>query len=466
VEKRGIRRRQFLKAAAAFGGLLAARPLASIASSPLGGLGATTGAARSSKLVGSEDVFLVHTDLHNHSLISGDAEGDPHRALADMRAAGIDVACLTEHAIMGKGHGELTCPGWHKGGCDMVEGINDTDWAAMGEIADAAYAPGAFVSFRAFEWSTPTVGHLNVWFTEEFTDALHMRALVTPRAISQVDQVFPQSQPVVDLFEQAPDIATIKPFYKWLASAPGTGLFGGGNDGIACFNHPGDFGDFEAWTFDARAARFVTMFEAFNTNGYRYPDFFFYKAEEGLANPFNACLNAGWRVGFTGVSDEHSGVYGQPGMARGGLWVTELTRSAVRDALSSRRGFASLEAGLRLDATANGAPMGSAIAHDSGPLAIALDVDRGPDWVGKTLWVEVVRPGTTDPTLAASISFEVPAPDQPPVVFTVDADRGEGDWLFLRIIDPDRLPHPHAKAPFEAHGGAVAYASPWFLNPA
>jgi len=465
MEKHGIRRRQFLKGVAAVGGILAARPLASIASSPLGGLGTTTGASRSSKLAASENVFLVHSDLHNHSLISGDAFGDPDRALADIRAAGIDVACMTEHAIMGKGHGELTCPGHNKGGCDMVEGINDTDWGDMGRIADAAYDPGGFVSFRAFEYSTPTVGHLNVWFTEKFTDPLHMRALITPRAISQVDQVFPQSQPVVDLFEQAPDIATIKPFYNWLASPPEKALFGGGNDGIAGFNHPGDFGDFEGWTFDPRAAKLVTMFEAFNTNGYRYPDFFFYKAEEGMANPFNACLNAGWRVGFTGVSDEHSGVYGRPGMSRGGLWVSALTRNAVRDALFARRAFASLEPGLRLDATANGAPMGSSFAHGSGPIVVELDIDRGPEWVGKTLWVEVVRPGKTDPVLAASVPIVVPAPDQPSVGFTVIADRGEGDWLFLRIIDPDRPMHPHAKAPFEAHGGAVAYASPWFLDP-
>jgi len=275
----------------------------------------------------------------------------------------------------------------------------------------------------------------------------------------------PFPKPTVDLFEQAPDIATIKPFYNWLASPPEKALFGGGNDGIAGFNHPGDFGDFEGWTFDPRAAKLVTMFEAFNTNGYRYPDFFFYKAEEGMANPFNACLNAGWRVGFTGVSDEHSGVYGRPGMSRGGLWVSALTRSAVRDALFARRAFASLEPGLRLDATANGAPMGSSFAHGSGPIVVELDIDRGPEWVGKTLWVEVVRPGKTDPVLAASVPIVVPAPDQPPVGFTVIADRGEGDWLFLRIIDPDRPMHPHAKAPFEAHGGAVAYASPWFLDP-
>ena len=459
-----MKRRDFLKGIAALGGAVLVRPLAPLAASPLGGLGTIPGASRTSRLATSQGLFLAHTDLHNHSLISGDAAGDPRRALEDIRAAGIDVACMTEHAIMGKGHGELTCPGHEKGGCHMVEGINDTDWQTMGEIAEASYDPGAFVSFRGFEYSTPTVGHLNVWFSDRFTDPLHERALITPRAISQVDQVFPQSQPVVDVFESAPDIATIQPFYGWLSSTPDRALFGGGNDGLAGFNHPGDFGDFEGWVFHEGAAAHVTMFEAFNTNGYQYPDFFWYGAEEGMANPFNACLNAGWRVGFNGVSDEHSGVYGRPGMARGGLWLSELTREGVRAALLARRGFATLEPGLRLDASANGAPMGSSVAHSSGPLTVLLDLDRGPEWVGKSLWVEVVRPGTAAPQLAAAVPIVVPAPDQPVAEFTLDIDRADGDWLFLRIIDPDRPKHPHAAPPFEQQGGAVAYASPWFLD--
>jgi hypothetical protein len=104
-----VERRDFLKALAGLGGVLVARP--SIAST-LGGLASGSGASRRSKLPGSRKLLLVQTDLHNHSLISGDAFGDPNTALARIRARGIDVACMTEHAIMGKGHGELTCPGW------------------------------------------------------------------------------------------------------------------------------------------------------------------------------------------------------------------------------------------------------------------------------------------------------------------------------------------------------------------
>jgi hypothetical protein len=455
---RELGRRDFLKALAAFSGVMAARPFASLAS-PLGG----RRPSRLSRLSVSQGLTLVHTDLHNHSLVSGDAFGNPLTALQAMKDGGIDVACLTEHAIMGKGHGELTCPGWQEGGCHKVEGINDSDWDAMADIADAGDALEGFVAFRGFEFSSPTVGHLNVWFSEKYTDPLHERALVTPRAISQVDQVFPQSQPVVDQFENAPDIATIMPFYDWLASPPDREILGGGNDGIACFNHPGDFGDFEAWSFHPGAAARVTMIEAFNTNGYQYPDFFWYNADKGMPNPFNACLNAGWRVGFTGVSDEHSVTYAKAGGGRGGLWAASATREGVRAALAARRSFATLEPGLRLDATAKGAPMGSPVSHTSGAVTMEIDIDRGSAWTGKQLFVEVVGPG---PSLIDAVEIHVPAPDDSPVQISVDVARAETPWLFLRFIDPLRLKDVRAPAgsAFEQHGGAFAYASPWFLD--
>jgi hypothetical protein len=450
-----VKRRDFLKALGGLAGGLVMRPALA---STLGGLSGSTGASRFSRLGGS--LVLVHTDLHNHSLISGDALGSPHAALSDIKARGIDVACMTEHAVSGKDHGQYTCPDWHRGDCRFVEGINANDWAAMAAIADEAYEPGTFVSFRGFEYSTPTVGHLNVWFGTEFTDPAHEAALATPRAVSEMWRVFPQSKPVADQFKNAPDTALITPFYDWLSSAPGSLPFGGGNDAIAGFNHPGYFGNFQDFVFHARAANQMVLIEAFNPID-SDADYFWYGADRGLPNPFNACFNAGWRVGFTGVSDEHSGVYGQEHKGRGGLWVSEVTRQGVRQAMEARRSFATLEPALRLDATANGVPMGSVMAGAgaSSPVTIVLDIARGPDWVGKPLRVEVVGPGADGPRLLDLFQITVPSDLQPPVTFAVQP---QGGWMFLRIIDPDRPNHPLARTPFD-NGGAFAYASPWYF---
>ncbi len=470
-----MNRRSFLKALGGLtGGLVVHRALGETAlGSTLTGLPDATGASRYSKLGGS--LVLVHSDLHNHSIMSGDAQGEPADALQQIRDRGIDVACLTEHAVSGKDHGQYTCANDHQqGGCRFVTGINGNDWQRMAEIANAGNdelalkGPDPFVVFRGFEYSTPTIGHINVWFSSEYTDPAHEGALATPRAASEMWRVFPPTKPIAEQFEKAPDTAQILPFYEWLASAPGSPVLGGGSDAVACFNHPGYFGNFQDFVFHGGAADYMVAIEAFNpiNNDTDNPisndaDYFWYGSDRGLPNPFNACFNAGWRVGFTGVSDEHSGHFGQANKGRGGLWVPAVTRGGVRQALESRRTFATMEPALRLDAMANGVPMGSSMpATDS--LTIQLDIARDAGWVGKEITVEVVGPGTNGPSLLSlQERVPVPADDQPPITFTIG--RQGAAWMFLRIVDPDLPNHQRATAPF-ANGKAFAYASPWFFD--
>jgi len=332
----------------------------------------------------------------------------------------------------------------------------------MSTLADASYSRDEFVSFRGFEWSTPTVGHLNVWFSERYTDGLRQNAFITPTAIAEVDRVAPVPSQIVDNFSKAPELATMRFFYDWLASAPDRDVRSGGNDGIACFNHPNEFGNFEQFAYNAAAAPLIVSCEALNADR----DFFWFGLDYDppRPNPLNACLNAGWRVGFTGVSDEHSTEYGKPGMARGGLWLSSLTRAGVRSALEARRSFATWEPGLRIDALANGVPMGAGFAFDAGAVTIELDIDGGPESVGRALIVEVIRPGSVTPTLLESVPVVVPATGAPPISFVVNVERADGDWMFLRITDPARAAHPFASGPYVAHGRALAYASPWFFD--
>src|SRR5205823_5870393 len=193
------------------------------------------------------------------------------------------------------------------------------------------------------------------------------------------------------------------------------------------FNHPGYFGNFQDFLYHAGAAKQIFLLEAFNAitydqnqiDGHSATDYFWYGRDRGLPQPFNACFNAGWRVGFTGVSDEHSGHYGQTGKGRGGLYVHRVTRDGVRRAIMSRRSFGTREAGLRLDATANNVPMGSELAPPRRhALQIKLDLDRGPRWVGKKLHVQIIGPGRSGPTLLDVVPIRVPRHDQPVVSFT------------------------------------------------
>ena len=89
---------------AAGGGLLVAASGVGLGAGVLGTAGSASavavpsgGASRTSRL--TRGTSLVHADLHNHTLLS-DGDGDPADAFVSMRAAGLDVAALTDHATL------------------------------------------------------------------------------------------------------------------------------------------------------------------------------------------------------------------------------------------------------------------------------------------------------------------------------------------------------------------------------
>lgn len=373
--------------------------------------------------------WLVHADLHNHTWLS-DGAGDPGRAFASMRAAGLDVAAITDHSRWASAFlGLAGAPGW--------TGIDRRAWLRTASLADAANHDGEFVALRGFEWSHAAFGHMNVWGSQHFTDPL---------------RTFP----------------TMGCFWRWLERR--------GQDGLVTFNHPGTgrlrFGRFGYRP--ALAERLVGL-EIFNkTDEYLFKD-----AERGGESPLNQCLNAGWRVGLLGVTDEHGTDWGQPdGKGRAGLYVRELSRPGVLDALAGRRFFASRIKGLRVDAAltslATGsklaadrpaARMGSAVAHRRGAARIQVDLDRGEGWWGRQLNVQVLRPGRRLPALAATLDVRVPRPDQPVIDLEVDLDPDEGGWVVLRISDPSQPADSRATGPYAQLGRGIAYTSPFWLEP-
>ncbi|QXE35638.1 CehA/McbA family metallohydrolase [Streptomyces sp. GMY02] len=342
---------------------------------------------------------LVHADLHNHTLMS-DGDGDPALAFASMRDAGLDVAALTDHTTL-----------------FGISGLSQSEWDRTRQLADAADDPGAYTAIRGFEWSNPLLGHANVWFTDQFVDlggATSMNSL-----------------------------------YNWLGS----------RNGVAGFNHPGrEAGRFNNFAYVAAAREKMVSVEMFN----RGDDYLFDGWADHGSSHLNACLNAGWRTGITGVSDHHGTEWGHPeGVGRAGLWVTENTRAGVLEALRARRFFASRFSGLRLDATANGVRMGGDLPLASGDVRFAVDLDRGAVWAGKPLNVQVLRPGTDAPDVADVIETTSGSL----VEFTVPLDVEDGAWVVLRVSDPSQPNGQPGPAGHPCNDLGVAYSSPWWLVP-
>jgi hypothetical protein len=399
-EHAGLGRRSVLAAAgglliasAAPGSALAANTPVATSATPT----ARTGAARASQV--SQGTLLVHADLHNHTVMS-DGDGDAALAFASMRDAGLDVAALTDHTTL-----------------FAIEGLSRSEWDRTGQLANAADDPGNYTAIRGFEWSHPTLGHVNVWHTSNFTDLL---------GSSSMSRLF-----------------------SWIDNA----------GGIAGFNHPGrEVQRFNNFGFSANALDNMVSLEMFN----RGDDYLFEGYGSGVSSPLVACLNAGWRTGLTGVTDEHGTNWGYPeGKGRTGLWVAENTRVGVLEAMRARRFFATRVSGLRLDATAAGVRMGGVIPLASGDVQFVVDLDRGAQWEGKPLRIQVLRPGGSVPVVADVIDTVANRVIQ----FTVPLNVADGNWVVLRVSDPSQVNGTPGPSSHPCNDWGVAYSSPWWLQP-
>jgi hypothetical protein len=369
---------------------------------------------------------LAHADLHNHTRLS-DGAGDPRLAFASMREAGLDVASLTDHSRWASVFlDRFKAPGW--------TGMDERGWRQTISLAEAAHVDGEFVALHGFEWSHAVQGHMNVWNGRRFTDPLRT----------------------------AP---TMGRFWHWLE--------GPGDDGLVGFNHPGTGRfRFDGFAYRPAMARRLVSLELFN----KLEDYLLKGTDRGLESPLNQCLNAGWRVGLLGVTDEHGADWGRPdGKGRAGLWVRELTRTGVLEALAARRFFASRVKGLRVDAAltslagaGEGPPerarMGTAVVHPGGPVRIEVDLDRGQAWWGRRHNLQVLRPGLRLPTLAAAVEVVLPGPDEPVAALELELDPADGDWVVVRVTDPAEPSDPRAAGEWARLGRAIAYTSPFWLE--
>jgi len=416
---------------------------------------------RRSRLHPRDGTRLAVADLHNHTLLS-DGVGAPEEAYAAMRDAGLDVAALTDHSKVGWGtlSGADPCAQTRrpsrgaKNWCRALLGLHEGGWFTTGALADAADDPGAFTALRGFEWTHPTLGHLNVWGSARWTDPLHTSGIGWDglgEGAHRIPYLGPTMRRVLRAMPGGPGM---RPMWDWLAEHPDAAPRGGGADGLAGFNHPGrEPGRFDAFAYDARVADRVVSLEMFN----KTDDYLF--GGRG-ASPLVACLDAGWRVGLLGTSDEHGDDWGRPdGKGRAGLWVRELTREGVREALRARRFFATRERGLHLDATVGGARMGGVAAHRSGPVDVAVELAG----LAEEAEVQVLRSGTEAPTV---VHVEpVPARQAALVRFSVPVDVEEVDGVVLRVASRERDSRRPGPRGHPGNRRALAYASPVWLDP-
>ncbi len=363
--------------------------------------------------------FLVHGDLHNHTLLS-DGKGDPEGAFGQLAAAGLDFAALTDHASIPFHSIPTLDPSAYpdedalRRARNPPRSFDDAAWRRTADLADGADEPGRFTAIRGFEWTEPWLGHANVWFSDGYHDVQ--------------------------------DPGQVCGLHDWLGREEPDALFG--------YNHPGrEPGRFEDFTLVPSLAPRMVGLEAFN----REDDYLFAEWSPGRASGLVQCLDAGWRPGLVGVSDEHGPSYGLVGKGRTGLWVPELSRPGVRAALLARRSFATREVGLRLDATLGGARMGGVLSGP-GQVELAVDVDAGEHHAGGAVELQVLGSGEDGvPDVLAVATASSGSVTRMPV------EVGERhDWVLVRVADPSRANRWPGPPRHPGNSYALAYASPWY----
>ncbi len=362
------------------------------------------GTGRASPLAAGFSV--IHADLHNHTQLS-DGAGDPRRAFASMREAGLDAAAITDHTALPSPYGGS---------------LDDYGWRQVQQLADAANASGDFVAIRGFEWSHPTLGHINVWDSPNWT------------------------APV------SPSSRDIHRFYDWLESPEAA-------DALTSFNHPGSrgtelrFGDF---VLRQPLRPRMAGLEMFN----KTDDYLYALSEKGVS-PLVQCLDEGWRPGLIGVTDEHGREWGRPdGKGRTGLLVRELSRAGVREALANRRSFASRIKGMRLVATLDGVLMGQRVRPPATePVELAVDLDLGPMSVGLELSVQLLR-WAPDVPVVEEVGRVQSGAGVLRAGVRVDPDE---PWIVLRVTDPAGRADFGTPRANLGWGRSVGYASPWWV---
>jgi hypothetical protein len=361
--------------------------------------------------------------------LHSDGHGDPEQAFRQLQDAGLDVAALTDHASIPLDEVPLLSLDDYPDAAALAiarcapRSIDGEVWKRTAEIADVHDDPGRFTALRGFEWTEPWLGHVNVWFSDEFV------TVTTPGRLDGLQ--------------------------TFLADAEPQALFG--------YNHPGrEPGRLAGFAVPVQrpelASRMVAL-EAFN----RMADFLFEGYERGARSPIADCLDAGWRPGLIGCSDEHGRSYGLVGKGRTGLWAAEHSRAGVRSCLESRHVYATREVGLRLDATLDGAPMGSGLRTDA---LARLTVDTlGSAYHGHSVQLQLLTSSPAEPARDGGVR----------VVHTETARIGEvatvtvpvpddARWLLLRVADPQRPSGTPGPRDHRAQGWALAYSSPWYLE--
>ena len=303
-------------------------------------------------------------ELHQHTGYSLDGCGLPEEAIEAALVRDNDFLAFTEH------HNSLDHPeiGSLKKGCRLPE-QDPRKWDTLGRLAEQYTIPGRYIVLRGYEY-TRDPGHLNVYNSAEWSGAWD------------------------------PD-----DFYAWLCSQP--------LEVYATFNHPlpndwpGGQNTFRDFTFFPPALPKIVAIETRHD-----PPFYLF---------YPPALERGWQVSAVGYGDGHEATLA--GSRTYGVWMTELTREALNEALVAGRTYGSTDARLAAALMADGRWMGTPTSAER----IAFDLYAADESGDRIARMELIgRRGV--------VAVWEPLTNPAERSCTVD-DVQPGDYFYLHVVD-------------------------------
>jgi len=269
--------------------------------------------------------------------------------------------------------------------CREADPVNPADsyrkWPATLEQADAESTP-TFTAFRGFEWTSDVYGHINVYFSSQVTNAKQDGG--------------------------TPDI-----LWKWLNRAAAAG---GGDDGIATFNHPGAKGTVGGAAFNWHDFAYRHSVDQQMVGIETFNDRTDYGSDGAKGSPpaggwYARALDRGWHVGAVGAEDlghDKADDWGGPARGKTVILATGRSRAALKAAMLERRFYAIRRRGIRLTFTVGGQPMGTRFDPASGSSLHVAATVNAPPAEGDDLHLDLITSGgavvaTGDETLSADL---------------------------------------------------------------
>ena len=328
---------------------------------------------------------IFYGDIHNHNA-HGYGVGSIERSL-DVARTHLDFFAFTGHSSW---HDMPTMEGAReRHWIDGFKRLKDT-WPRVQQVIADGNRDGEFCAFLGFEWHSSAWGDQCVVFPEDNRPIFYSSDLERLRRFCVEEK------------------ALIIPHHL---------AYPKGARGV---------------NWDAFHEACTPVVEIFSEHGASESDrgpFDFYTHSMGgraTANTARAALDAGKRFGFVASSDDHAGFPGAYGEGLMAAVATELTRSALLEAIRARRTYALTGDRIEVDFAVDDAPMGSTI--DAGRQAEASFAVRGRDELDV---VEVIQDGrVVHRAYADDLPSEADA-FSPPV--QVRLEWGWGPWGALAL---------------------------------